>query len=224
MFHAGCGPCFVTQHSMWTSAGLPSAQSHELFWLFWLGPSPDLQEMPEFMLPFLIFLLAHHPDYPTQEVGGAAWSQDACAVKRRFAASVLLHSPARSNAGRHAIAYCHRCTASLHPHSFILPTQLHPPCTASSHTSAHSVHQCLYCPCAPVQVLDDFAAASPEERAEEYEGGTPYSPFVAMLQVSRGDEMAVRAGARDGSSGRVCVRQRAAASPCAVRRNKEALC
>lgn len=34
------------------------------------------------------------------------------------------------------------------------------------------------------QVLDDFAAASPEERQEEYEGGTPYSPFVAMLQVS----------------------------------------
>lgn len=35
-----------------------------------------------------------------------------------------------------------------------------------------------------LQVLDDFAAASPEEREEEYEGGTPYSPFVAMLQVS----------------------------------------
>ena len=32
-------------------------------------------------------------------------------------------------------------------------------------------------------MLDDFAAASPEEREEEYEGGTPYSPFVAMLQV-----------------------------------------
>lgn len=32
-----------------------------------------LGDMPEFMLPFLIFLLAHHPDYPTEEVGVLAW-------------------------------------------------------------------------------------------------------------------------------------------------------
>ena len=44
-------------------------------------------------------------------------------------------------------------------------------------TLLHAMHLAL-------QVLDDFATASPEEREEEYEGGTPYSPFVAMLQVS----------------------------------------
>lgn len=83
-------------------------------------------------------------------------------------------------------------TASSYPHSFIPPAQLHP---------THQLIQwsVLVLPCAPAQVLDDFAAASPEEREEEYEGGTPYSPFVAMLQVSR--------GGRDGSSGRGCMRQ-----------------
>lgn len=52
-----------------------------------VGPLPRwLQEMPEFMLPFLIFLLAHHPDYPTQEVGGAGWFHEACALKGRLVA------------------------------------------------------------------------------------------------------------------------------------------
>lgn len=29
-----------------------------------------IQDMPEFMLPYVIFILAHHPDYPGAEVGG----------------------------------------------------------------------------------------------------------------------------------------------------------
>jgi sister-chromatid-cohesion protein PDS5 len=86
------------------------------------GGGSMIQEMPEFMLPFLIFLLAHHPDYPAQEV------------------------------------------------------------------------------------LEEFVEASPEEREEEYEGGTPYSPFVAMLQVGRGGMVS---GPRGGSAGqdraRPCV-------------------
>lgn len=37
------------------------------------GGGSLLGDMPEFLLPFLIFLLAHHPDYPTEEVG--AWGR-----------------------------------------------------------------------------------------------------------------------------------------------------
>ena len=33
------------------------------------GGGALLHDMPEFMLAYLLFLLAHHPDYPTQEVG-----------------------------------------------------------------------------------------------------------------------------------------------------------
>jgi sister-chromatid-cohesion protein PDS5 len=32
------------------------------------GGGSLVQEMPEFLLAFLVFLLAHHPDYPTPEV------------------------------------------------------------------------------------------------------------------------------------------------------------
>ena len=32
------------------------------------GGATLLHEMPDFLLAFLVFLLAHHPDYPTQEV------------------------------------------------------------------------------------------------------------------------------------------------------------
>lgn len=32
------------------------------------GAGNMIQAMPEFVLPFLIFILSHHPDYPSVEV------------------------------------------------------------------------------------------------------------------------------------------------------------
>lgn len=42
---------------------------------------------------------------------------------------------------------------------------------------------CFALPHPPCQVLEEYDQAGPEEREELYGGGTPYSPFLAMLQV-----------------------------------------
>jgi hypothetical protein len=37
------------------------------------GGGSMIQDMPDFSLVYLVFLLAHHPDFPTQEVNCGCW-------------------------------------------------------------------------------------------------------------------------------------------------------
>ena len=122
------------------------------------GGSTLLQDMPEFLLPYLLYLLAHHPDYPSPEVcarlcyGGGQYHMQMGGGR----------GCAKEEQGRAGVALARR-----------------PSRCPSSHASPDYVtsHRRW-------QVLAEFEQADEEERQEVYgPGGTPFTPFVGMLQV-----------------------------------------
>ena len=107
------------------------------------GGGTLIQEMPEFMLTFLVFLLAHHPDYPTQEVGGWALWVGGMRVVGSWATGELVCFAGSSAHGSSLPDSCsQQGSQSLHHHALALPASLHQPTQPCPSSSPHPPLPC----------------------------------------------------------------------------------